>query len=216
MAEGNATMDQLCITASIQGPLITGGGYLTFDALLASATYSLTQDVEQAHKHLPLRCIDGLYYASAAIYEPWTVGKQAIVQGFRPDDLWLDHQLLQKNKAGKVHRAFSNMGDNILNTYQAIATSTLTWYCQGDAEKIRQLLQHLPLIGKKRSCEVTDWAVEPGELDGVHGYADEPLRPVPVHLWDGDTSGPLVDAAWRPAYWDPTGRTACYVGERQT
>ena len=48
-------MDQLRITAHLSGPLVTGGGYLTFDALLASATYSLTQDIEQAHNQLPLK-----------------------------------------------------------------------------------------------------------------------------------------------------------------
>ena len=74
----------------------------------------------------------------------------------------------------------------------------MTWYCEGDADRIRVLLAHLPLIGKKRVCSVTQWTVEAGELDGLHGYADEPLRPVPVELWDGDKSSPIVDAAWRP------------------
>jgi hypothetical protein len=204
-------MDKLQITAKLSGPFITGGGYLTFDALLASAVYSLTEDVDQAHNHLPLKQVDGLYYASAAIYEPLALGKIAIVQSMRPDDLWLDHQWLKKNKQGAVHTRFSNLSDNILNIYQSIATTTMTWYCEGDADRIRTLLTHLPMIGKKRACVVTQWEVEAGELDGVHGYADEPMRPVPVVLWNGDKSSPVVDAAWRPAYWDAAGRTACYV-----
>jgi hypothetical protein len=206
------TMDKLRVTATLSGQLITGGGYLTLDALLASATYSLTQDVDLAHNHLPLHCVEGLYYASAAIYEVLAVGKHSIVQGFRPDDIWLDHTLLKKNKAGNVHTKFRNMPDNILNSYKAITANTVTWYCEGDADKIWLLLTHLPMIGKKRICTVAEWVVEEGELDGVHGYADEPLRPVPIDMWAGDKSGPIVDAAWRPAYWDATGRTACYVG----
>jgi hypothetical protein len=205
-------MEKLRVTATLSGPLITGGGYLTFDALLASATYSLTQDVDQAHNHLPVRRESGLYYASAAIYEALSIGKHSIVQGFRPDDVWLDHNLLKKNKAGSVHTKFSNLSDNILNTYKAINTDSVTWYCEGDAEKIQKLLAHLPMIGKKRVCTVMDWTVEEGDLDGLHGYADEPLRPVPVEMWTGDKSGPIVDAAWRPAYWDAAGRRACYVG----
>jgi hypothetical protein len=204
-------MDKLQITAKLSGPFITGGGYLTFDALLASAVYSLTEDVDQAHNHLPLKQVDGLYHASAAIYEPLALGKIAIVQSMRPDDLWLDHKWLKKNKHGAVHTKFSNLSDNILNTYQSIATTAMTWYCEGDADRIRSLLTHLPMIGKKRACVVTHWEVEAGELDGVHGYADEPMRPVPVTLWNGDKSNPVVDAAWRPAYWDAAGRTACYV-----
>lgn len=204
-------MEKLRVTATLSGPLITGGGYLTFDALLASATYSLTQDVDQAHNNLPLHRVDGLYYASAAIFETLALGKHSIVQGFRPDDLWLDHNLLKKNKSGNVHVQFSNLSDNILNSYKAITTTEVSWYCEGDADKIRLLLDHLPMIGKKRICSVTSWVVEEGELDGLHGYADEPLRPVPVEMWDGDRSGPIVDAAWRPAYWNAAGRSACYV-----
>ena len=204
-------MDRLQITATLAGSFITGGGYLTFDALLASTVYSLTQDLDQAHKHLPLKQVDGLYLASAAVYEPLATGKVAIVQSMRPDDVWLDHRWLKKNKQGAVHTRFSNLSDNILNSYKSISTPSMTWYCEGDADRIRSLLVHLPMIGKKRVCSVTRWDVEPGELDGVHGYADEPLRPVPVALWDGDKSGPVVDAAWRPAYWDAAGRTACFV-----
>ena len=205
-------MEKLRVTATLSGPLMTGGGYLTFDALLASAVFSITQDIDQAHHHLPIRSVNGLYYASAAIFEVLALGKHAIVQGFRPDDIWLDHNLLKKNKTGSVHTKFSNLPDNILNSYKSIATNSVTWCCDGDPDKIRSLLKHLPMIGKKRVCTVTDWLVEEGELDGLHGYADEPLRPVPVDMWDGDKSGPVVDAAWRPAYWDAAGRTACYVG----
>ena len=204
-------MDKLRITATLSGPLITGGGYLTLDALLASAVYGLTQSIDQAHNHLPLKQVDGLYHASAAVYEPLATGKVAIVQSMRPDDVWLDHRWLKKNKQGAVHTKFSNLSDNILNTYKTLTMPSMTWYCEGDADRIRSLLAHLPMIGKKRACLVTRWEVEDGELDGVHGYADEPLRPVPVALWDGVQSGPVVDAAWRPAYWDAAGRTACFV-----
>lgn len=204
-------MDKLKITATLSDTFVTGGGYLTFDALIASVVFSLTQDVEQAHDHLPIKRVDGLYYASAAIYEPVALGKVAIVQSMRPDDLWLDHHFLKKNKHGSVHTKFSNLSDNLLNTYKTIVTPSMSWYCCGDADRIRALLDHLPMIGKKRTCSVTRWEVDDGELDGVHGYANEPLRPVPESIWDGDRSGPIVDAAWRPAYWDASGRTACFV-----
>lgn len=204
-------MDKLRITAALSGPLITGGGYLTFDALLAAAVYSLTQDIDQAHNGLPIKQIDSLYCASAAIFEPLATGRMAIVQSMRPDDVWLDHQWLKKNKQGAVHTKFSNLNDNIMNSYKTIAATSLTWYCEGDADQIRALLEHLPMIGKKRVCSVTRWDIEEGDLDGLHGFADEPLRPVPVEMWDGGRASPIVDAAWRPAYWDAAGRTACFV-----
>ena len=204
-------MDQLTITARIRGPLITNGGRLTLDALLAAQTYDLTQDIDQAHNHLPLEQQDGVYFASRMFCEPITERGYAIVQNFRPDDIWLDHGLIKKNKQGKVHTKFSNLPDPILNSYKSISTDTLTWYATGDADKIRALLAGITHIGKKRSALVESWLVETGELDGWHGYADEPLRPIPVALWDGDRSLPRVDAAARPAYWNPMNKEACYV-----
>ena len=41
-------MERLMITAELQTPLITGGGYMTFDALLAGILFDQLQDVEAA------------------------------------------------------------------------------------------------------------------------------------------------------------------------
>ena len=202
-------MTPLTITAQVKGPLVTGGGYMTFDALLAAAIYARTQDIERAHEHLPLARTGRMYHASAAVTEPISVGRKAIVQGMRPDlDLlpWL-----KKNSAGNVHRAFSSMPDNILNSYRSLDVDTVTWYCEGDPDRIRPLLDALPMIGKKRSTEVMHWGIEHGELDGVTGYADEPLRPVPVWLWKGERTHVIADVNWRPAYWDPRQKAPCYV-----
>jgi hypothetical protein len=69
----------------------------------------------------------------------------------------------------------------------------------------------LPLIGKKRITAVTQWKIDEGELDGVTGYADEPLRPVPVALWKGARTHVIADVCWRPAYWNPRNKGPCYV-----
>lgn len=202
-------MIPLTITAQVKGPLVTGGGYMTFDAILAAAVYAHTQDIEQAHEHLPLARTQGLYHASAAILEPLSTSHKAIVQGFRPDLELLPW--LKKNAAGNVHTKFSNMPDNILNCYRSMDVDTVTWCCEGDPDRIRPLLDALPMIGKKRSTEVTHWSIEEGELDGVTGYADEPMRPVPVWLWKGGRTHIIADLCWRPAYWDPRHKAPCYV-----
>lgn len=202
-------MIPLTITAQVKGPIVTGGGYMTFDALLAAAVFAQTQDIEQAHEHLPLARTEGMYHASAAIMEPLATRRVAIVQGMRPGLELLPW--LKKNAAGKIHRDFSNMPDNILNTYRGNDVGTVTWYCQGDPDRIRPLLEALPMIGKKRSTEVTHWSIEEGELDGITGYADEPLRPVPVWLWKGKRDHVIADVCWRPAYWNPAQKAPCYV-----
>lgn len=204
-------MQPLTITAHLEGQVIRGRGQLTLDALLASAIFDRTSDINAAHDTVPIHRTAGLYWASRAIYEPVHTRKYAIVQSFKPDDVWLDHRWLKKNKHEQVHTKFSNLPDPILNSYTADSTPTMTWYCTGDADRIRELLADITHIGKKRSALVTRWSVEEGDLDGLHGYLDEPLRPVPVAMWDGDKTGVITDAAWAPAYWDITKRTACYI-----
>lgn len=204
-------MQPLIVTALLEGPVIRGRGQLTLDALLSSAIFDRTADISAAHDTVPVYRTEGLYWASRAIYEPFHSQGHAIVQSFRPDDVWLDPQWLKKNKHGLIHTKFSNLPDPVLNSYRAESIPSMTWYCTGDEERIRDLLDDITHIGKKRSALVKCWTVESGDLDGLHGYLDEPLRPVPVALWDGDRSGVIVDAAWAPAYWDVIRRTACYI-----
>ncbi|MCY4746450.1 hypothetical protein NYO99_15815 [Pelomonas sp. UHG3] len=202
-------MKTLTVTARIKGPLISGGGYMTFDGLLAAAVFAQTQDLEQAHERLPLARTGGMYHASAALLEPLQVGRRAIVQGMRPGPELFPW--LKKNAAGNVHRAFSNMPDNILSSYRAFDADQVSWSCEGDPDAIWPLLEALPMIGKKRSTEVLQWSITDGDLDGVVGYADEPLRPVPAWLWKGEHKHVLADVCWRPAYWDPRHKAPCYV-----
>lgn len=37
------------------------------------------------------------------------------------------------------------------------------------------------------------------------------LRPVPVQTLGSGRTEVVADAAWRPAYWNPRHRAACYV-----
>lgn len=194
-----------------------GGGYLTLDAILAARVFDLTGDLVEAHERLPLACLDGLYYASAAIADAQGQGRLGVVAGLRASHD-LDASLLMKNKAGQVHKKMGlkrrrDFG-NVTGAFRTIAAPSVTWYAKGDAEAVQRLLADIRGIGARRQSgwgEVVRWTVEPGELDGLLGYADEPLRPIPTHLYRGDTSLPLTDAAWRPAYWNPRNRAACYA-----
>jgi hypothetical protein len=199
-------MDKLQITAHITGPLVTtASSYFTLDALLASAVFDRTGSVDAAHNDLPLANTSGLWHASAAVCEPIDATKRTITQAIRPDVDWWD--FLQKNKKGGLQRKFDAY--NIMNTYREITAPTITWYCEGDADKITDLLRDLPLIGVKRSTMVTRWCVETGELDGVMGYMDEPLRPIPASMWKGDPDCIKGDATWRPAYWSTQNSAIC-------
>ena len=203
-------MDRLHITAHLRGPIVLNNP-TTLDALLAAGIFDQTGDLEQAHHDLPLARTSGIYHASRAMFEPLSTERAAIVQSMRPNDQWLDHNLIKKNKQGRVHLAFSNCVDNVMNPVTRYFTDQIDWYAEGDADSIRELLNGITHIGKKRATLVTRWDIEEGELDGVMGYADEPLRPVPVGVWRGEKTFVIKDCAARPAYWNPANREACYV-----
>ena len=49
--------------------------------------------------------------------------------------------------------------------------------------------------------------------NGLIGPNGEPLRPIPIDRFEGDKSFPIIDTAWKPAYWNPENRAACYAPE---
>lgn len=186
---------------------------MTLDGLLAAIRFEETGDIEVAHSDLPLAVTTGIWHASAAIFEPIDKGRAAFIAGFRPGHS-MDPDLIKKNKHGQLHKKFDTSLTNVMNSYPMITAPTITWYAEGDPDRVRQMLEPVHFVGKRRASgfgEVRRWDIELDELDGIEGPFGEPLRPVPVDLFAGDRSGPVVDAAWRPAYWNVANRTACFA-----
>lgn len=205
-------MDKIKLTATMQSPIVTGGGYMTLDGLLAALLFDELQDVEAAHAAIPIHCKDGLFSASAAIMEP-IKERVTFIAALRPGHS-IDPDLIRKNKTGQLHHKFDTSLTNVLNTYAMLTTQTVTWYAVGDAVQIERLVTPVQFIGKRRASgfgRVSGWQIEADELDGIEGPFGEPLRPVPIDMFSGDKSHPIVDAAWRPAYWNPIHRIACYA-----
>lgn len=206
-------MEKIKVTAYLDSPIVTGGGYMTLDGLLAALLFDELLDVNAAHAAIPVQQTAGLYHASAALMEPIDRGRVAFIAALRPQhSINPDH--LRKNKRGELHRKFDSAVTNVMNGYRMLTVPTMTWYAEGDAEKIQRLLAPVPFIGKRRASgfgRVSRWAFAEGELNGIEGPFGDPLRPIPQHLFKGDTRLPLVDAAWRPAYWQVEHRAPCYV-----
>ncbi|MEX2616164.1 MAG: hypothetical protein WD767_08720 [Alphaproteobacteria bacterium] len=212
-------MEKLKITARLKAPIVLGGGYLTFDALLASLIFEATGDIEIAHGTIPVACTKGLFHASAALLEPLESRKVSFVANLRATHT-LDPDLLLKNKTGGVHKKIGltrrrDFGA-VMNSYQAFDAPEITWYAQGDGAAIERLLSGVHFIGKRRGSgfgEVAGWDVAQDDLDGVVGPFGDPMRPAPVDLFKGNKDALRVDAAWRPAYWHPDNRAICYAPE---
>jgi len=206
-------LDKIRVTAHLGAPVVTGGGYMTLDALLGAILFDELQDVDAAHAAIPVKCTAGLFHASAAIIEPIQKDRVAFIAALRPQHS-IDPDLILKNKKGGLHRKFDNAFTNVLNAYPMLTAPALTWYVEGDADKIERLLSPVEFVGKRRASgfgQIRSWGFDTDELNGIEGVFGEPLRPVPVAMFSGDTSHPVVDAAWRPAYWKAEHRAACYA-----
>ena len=209
-------MERFTIEVELHTPAIIST--LTLDGLLGAILFDDLQDFDQAHAAIPLRCSDGLYHASIAqAVGAIETGKHSLIAGLRAShDLELN--LIKQGKDGQPHRhlGLTRRGDfgNVMNGYQTIMASSLRWHAEGDADYVLELLQDVEFIGKKRTAgfgQVRGWRLAESDLDGITDANGQPLRPVPLTMWQGDRNVVRADAAWRPAYWMPQHRAICAV-----
>lgn len=214
-------MERFTITVDLLTPAIIST--LTLDGLLGAILFDDLQDVDKAHAAIPLRCRDGLYHASVAIPVGHVErGKHGFIAGLRATHD-LDPELIKQGKNGQPHRHLgltrrSDFG-NVMNGYQTITTQSLQWHAEGDADQVLELLQEVEFIGKRRTAgfgQVRLWHLMESDLDGITDPAGQPLRPVPLTMWHGDSDAIRADAAWRPAYWLPQHRAICAVPKGET
>lgn len=209
-------MERFTLTAELVTPAIINT--LTLDGLLGAILFDDLQDVDEAHAAIPLRCRDGLYHASAAIpVGAIELGKHSLIAGLRATHD-LDPELIKQGKDGQPHRhiGLTRRGDfgNVMNGYRTMVAEAIQWHAEGDPEHVLELLQEVEFIGKKRTAgfgQVRAWQLMESNLDGITDAAGQPLRPVPLPMWQGDSDAIRADAAWRPAYWLPQHRAICAV-----
>jgi CRISPR type IV-associated protein Csf3 len=104
----------------------------------------------------------------------------------------------------------------VINSYDARVASSVVWYATGDKDAVLAVLRDVKFIGKRRASgygEVIRWEAEDGELDGLVGYLNDPLRPVPADRWTEGGDQIAIDTAWKPPYWAIENRAKCYAPE---
>ena len=210
-------MQTFRLVADLKTPIIFNGE-LTLDGLLAAVLFDELQDVDRAHSEVPVKCIEGLYWASSAQLEVYHTEPVAFTASLRADHD-LNHEDFAKNKAGKliggaIGRTRQRDFGNVLNSYRQLHAKSVAWDVTGDRDEIIKLISTVQFIGKRRGSgfgEIAQWRLDTEQSDGLYNEANAPVRPIPTHLYDGDKSYPLADAAWKPAYWDINNRYVCYM-----
>lgn len=205
-------MNNYVVEAELSSPIIFQG-FLTMDSLLGALAHERLGDWSQ----IPIEQTDGLFHASAAIVEPYHVGSIGWAASMRWQHDW-PVEISPKNSRGtpqalsaKRKREFGQ----VLSSYRVLHAERIRWHARGDREKIADLLRGVQAIGKKRAQgygRVSKWGIRQSEEDhSIIGSEGQPMRPVPHDRFAGDKSYPLIEAAWKPAYYDPRNRAACYA-----
>ena len=209
--------DRFRISAVMASPVIITS-HATLDGLLGALLFDALQDVDAAHAAIPIRSTGGLFHASAArLLGVTSARKTGFVAGLRAaHDIAVDR--VERNKHGEPHKALglARRGDfgNVASAYTAHAAAVVEWTAEGDGDRVIELLQGVYAIGKRRNAgfgEVLNWHIEQADDDGMIGADGRVLRPIPVETLGPGRDDVVSDAAWRPAYWNPRHRAACYV-----
>lgn len=213
-------MTPLCIVAELGGPIVLPRGALALDSLLMATA-------ARAHGLPPPRHADECVEIEIPIARDPIHGVYLCSFSEQTID---QHELKFINKRAPVQE-YAAFGTTKIRRVQIQAgpnksyripmelahCERMTWWCIGDAERIRELLAHVHYLGKRRSVghgKVTRWTVE--ECEPWEGFPvvreGKPLRPLPVD-WPGLMDPPLAYAAMSPPYWDIAREQLCAVPE---
>ncbi len=167
---------------------------------------------------------DGLYHASAMFTggAP-TTRHHAIASLHAQHDL--DPERIAKKKqregANQPPRLHKKTGQKRRSDFGAVRTfntrheaPVIQWDLEGDPDRIKPLLYRMDFIGAHRARgagQARRWQIDDADLNGLYSLEREPLWPIPVAMYQGAPDHVVADAGWRPAYWHPTNRAACFI-----
>ena len=226
---GKKPTEPLKITAYLRdGRLISADGIVMFDSILYHAWFCKyapevirgeTGESYDGHIGLPLRHLDdNRYAASRGVYTE--TGRHIEYYNKYPDFF----------RAGKGHNLDMDSGQissgvgayrNYRNpvVVRTISGGKISFWCMGSKDKIIDLLDHIPAVGKKPSMGwgvIDRWTVEdaPDDYSLMHP-AHGLMRPVPVDSAEAvqiDASKyPIMLYGVHPPYWKRDNARLCYV-----
>ena len=103
---------------------------------------------------------------------------------------------------------------NYANQLRVFNIKEVVFYCVGDKEKIKEILERVQGIGKKITQGygfVKEWVVEDYKEDLEWFDIDKPLRPIPVELFENENKRNIREVAYKFPYWAKENRKLCYV-----
>lgn len=193
--------------ATLSNGVMIPGAPPALDALLMAAVAVRDQlpppgfgplvDIE-----IPIQKKDGIYMASCGEYEVEAHERRHINRRFP----MLEAQSIGKHKMSINIKAGPSKGYRIPVQTAHLKQDRITFYGVGDLDSVRELLELIAYIGKKRSVglgRVAAWVVEPcKKWPGFPVLREgKPMRPLPKS-WPGLQSYKLGYRVLSPPYWE--------------
>lgn len=214
----------------VDGRIVSTDGIIMFDSVLYHAWFykyapqvlrgEYNEKLRNQHFGLPLAQLsETRYLASKAIYEESDVHIEYYNK--RPDFFASDKiGYLTQNKglisdSVGAYRAYRNP-----NVIRVIKNSKLTFFCNGNKEKIIDLLKYIPAVGKKPSMGwgiVDKWIVSEIDKDystfhPKYGLMRPVLLEEVIKYPDIDFEKyPIMNYGIKPPYWKSCNFKTCYV-----
>ena len=214
----------------IDGRINSTDGLVMFDAIIYHAWFCKYapeilqnggEDGYAGHMGLPFYQLPGSRYAaSRGIYTETSKTVEHINK--RPNFFTADKaQYLGEEKgiisdSSGLYRAY-----RIPCVIRTIKDGEIVFYARGHADKIADLLSHIPAVGKKPAAGyglIEKWDIEECEEDYSLWHPEHGLmRPVPIDSEEVDLHSemtkkyPVMRYAIRPPYWKGKNMQPCYV-----
>lgn len=164
---------------------------------------------------LPLRQDAGnRWFASLAVYDQEGVTVEHWNK--RPNFFSADAQRHLSARTGVISSAVGlNRAYRMPQVIRHVRGGKLTFWALGHADKVRELLDSIPAVGKKAAMgwgAVRSWTVEECDEDYSTFHPKYGLmRPMPVQERPGLEGYPIMEYGIRPPYWKSVNRALCYV-----
>lgn len=203
-------------TARLNSPVL--GNIPTLDALLINRlTVNKQQDWRKSLTECPIKSSHELFHCSTGLVENALPLKITYVASLHAKHS-LNLNAVELNNKGRhkpIDGARNKTFGDSMDTYTGLSGNSITWFFDGDPDQVFELMSGILFVGKKHSTgygELYEREIIKAKVSHL-GLNAEPLRPIPVAVFKY-TNEIIVDATWKPAYWDFDNSEDCVVLEQ--
>ncbi|MCV9964292.1 hypothetical protein OIU34_20610 [Pararhizobium sp. BT-229] len=219
-------METFEITVELKSPVVLGTDtFWTLDGVC----FGILDDMRKVGltdlnpvDSIPLKCEDGLFYASRAFFDNDVRQDKAKIGGIRPVKDMQEATSFISSPRGRMPKVVTTRFPfkSHLSRYVEIGARSVSWIAVGNPDAVAALIVNAGSVGALRKDGhgkvgevhvVVDASLDPLITDGM------PLRPIPethaaAKVFDPEL--PKIEDAWRPSYFDISNRAVCFVPAR--